>query len=621
MTALFTRKRYVSKVRCEGNALSAEMGKVLNGKLYHPKTLASGEVAVNQVLFTKNDLVGATKVAYDFSATSGKAGYILLYKEEASSYYQRIGKTSGASGALDYSGTIDIPDDFDRAVWGGTASGTIQTLSCTVLKDDEILHDVDVMADRLEKNLEETVSLEPGYYASEEILTVGLDIAVGDILNYDFEVESGEIGVIKFVASDGTLVSQIGKTSTSGSTLAFSGSVAIPANTAFVRVLNITINSLTYTKSRIFALEQYQAINNAKYVPFANKLVCDNDDINQVLTGLYITNKDIIADLDNITSIEIYGGTGASAAARPLAGIIFNGTNEIRCYYENNDASQLTKYMAHVFYCNGVFAVIDWSRLQKWPNTASLKYIERAVTLNTSVVTDVASNPIIEAYIGRTTINRDYKLISFAGDSITYGLKDEADGGGQWVAFPSLVGDALQIKTMNYGVPSATCMISSTLGQRSWCRDYTVIRDDSDIVAMMIGINDCYRDYPLGTMSDRTTDTFYGALHVMWQALLNRFPPKNNKRLFMIDYFEIDEEPIATTTWQSFVQAQREVAEYYSIPICYLSKELGITPQMDTNYEYWGEWTPAGTHSPHPKQSAHDAIARVVASWIKAHFG
>lgn len=33
MTALFTRKRYVSKVRCEGNALSAEMGKVLNEKI------------------------------------------------------------------------------------------------------------------------------------------------------------------------------------------------------------------------------------------------------------------------------------------------------------------------------------------------------------------------------------------------------------------------------------------------------------------------------------------------------------------------------------------------------------------------------------------------------------
>lgn len=33
MTALFTRRRYVSKVRCEGNALSAEMGKVLNEKI------------------------------------------------------------------------------------------------------------------------------------------------------------------------------------------------------------------------------------------------------------------------------------------------------------------------------------------------------------------------------------------------------------------------------------------------------------------------------------------------------------------------------------------------------------------------------------------------------------
>lgn len=44
MTALFTRKRYVSKVRCEGNALSAEQGKVLKDLIDSQEKEINGEV-------------------------------------------------------------------------------------------------------------------------------------------------------------------------------------------------------------------------------------------------------------------------------------------------------------------------------------------------------------------------------------------------------------------------------------------------------------------------------------------------------------------------------------------------------------------------------------------------
>ena len=40
VTALFTMKRYVSKVRCEVNALSAEMGKVLNERTCPTETVS-----------------------------------------------------------------------------------------------------------------------------------------------------------------------------------------------------------------------------------------------------------------------------------------------------------------------------------------------------------------------------------------------------------------------------------------------------------------------------------------------------------------------------------------------------------------------------------------------------
>ena len=202
------------------------------------------------------------------------------------------------------------------------------------------------------------------------------------------------------------------------------------------------------------------------------------------------------------------------------------------------------------------------------------------------------------------------KRLAFCGDSITYGLNQ--DGGSRLDAFPDQVGRLLGCQTTNYGVSSASVGGTSP---RVWSKDYTVVSTEEDIIGVMIGINDFYRDYSLGNKDG--SSGFYKDLHTMWKGLINRFPPSAGKRLFCMIYPYYD----VKANWEKWTAAMQEVAEYYSIPILDFSKELGINPHMDVNFEYWREeGRGTGKHNAHPTQITHDMMAKVVAAYIKSHY-
>lgn len=209
------------------------------------------------------------------------------------------------------------------------------------------------------------------------------------------------------------------------------------------------------------------------------------------------------------------------------------------------------------------------------------------------------------------------KSLGFVGDSITFGYDQDKNGEQLQNPWVKQVGRNLKFgNTLNYGVSSATLMVG--LSPKCWVRDYTTLSDSLDYVGTMIGINDAYRGYSLGTMSDRTQDTFYGALHVYWKNMLIKYPPKNNKKLFAIIYPHYD----GLDNWNLWVNAMKEVSEYYSIPICDLSKELGVSPYMDTNFEYWREESgKPGKHNAHPTQLCADQIAKCISNFINRMFG
>lgn len=209
------------------------------------------------------------------------------------------------------------------------------------------------------------------------------------------------------------------------------------------------------------------------------------------------------------------------------------------------------------------------------------------------------------------------KKLAFCGDSITFGANPDG-GEAPLYAWPQQAGRLLGCQVTNYGVNGASAGGESP---RVWSKAYNVVAEDTDIIGVMIGVNDWAHGYAIGSVEQKTG--FCGALHTMWQGFLKRFPPSAGKRLFCMIYPRIDIKPVANTpTWDVWTKAIREVAEYYAIPILDFSKELGIDPHIDTEFIYWRRMagTTDGTHDAHPTQITHNMMGKVVAAYVKSHY-
>lgn len=73
--------------------------------------------------------------------------------------------------------------------------------------------------------------------------------------------------------------------------------------------------------------------------------------------------------------------------------------------------------------------------------------------------------------------------------------------------------------------------------------------------------------------------------------------------------------------WESYVEAMRKTANYFSIPCLDLSSEMGISIYSDTQCLYWrGNYGQFCDRNPHPTQECADVIAECVSNYIYSHF-
>jgi lysophospholipase L1-like esterase len=105
--------------------------------------------------------------------------------------------------------------------------------------------------------------------------------------------------------------------------------------------------------------------------------------------------------------------------------------------------------------------------------------------------------------------------------------------------------------------------------------------DDADIVTVMGVVNDAHSK--IGTMADRGTDTVYGACHTLFPGLINKYPNAKIGVTLTPQYGKGVPEYIQTqggdpnlNNLRDKVNAVREVAEYYSLPVCDLFNHGGI---------------------------------------------
>ena len=134
---------------------------------------------------------------------------------------------------------------------------------------------------------------------------------------------------------------------------------------------------------------------------------------------------------------------------------------------------------------------------------------------------------------------------------------------------------------------------------------------DADVVVVFGGTNDFgHGNAALGTLADRTNDTFYGAYYCLLKQLIGRYP---NARIVVMTPLHRESEDEAVYNelgvrrcgpLSVYVQAIREVAEFFGVPVADLFRDCAIQPRIPALKE---KYAPDGLH---PNDDGHVLIAK-----------
>ncbi len=187
--------------------------------------------------------------------------------------------------------------------------------------------------------------------------------------------------------------------------------------------------------------------------------------------------------------------------------------------------------------------------------------------------------------------------------------------------YQSLVTAALGLRCFtNYG-KSATEICDGKSAQSSdqalyglpMCIRYAGMDPAADLVTVFGGTNDFGHNEPLGTPSDTTCATFYGALHVMLKGIIAANPAARVavftplQRTFAGDPGVVGMTNALGLRLVDYVDAIRDVAAVYSVPVLDLYRNAGISPENASHFLADGI---------HPNDAGYDRIAGQMAQFL-----
>ncbi len=205
--------------------------------------------------------------------------------------------------------------------------------------------------------------------------------------------------------------------------------------------------------------------------------------------------------------------------------------------------------------------------------------------------------------------------INFLGDSITEGCGTSNMEKVYWNILKNEYGLS---KARGYGVGGTKIARRTTntpsVSER-WDLDFLMrcpeMDDDADVVVIFGGTNDYGNgDAPMGSFSDRTPYTFYGACHLLCETLIKKYP--NSIIIWMTPIHREGDgnarpgfEPLLT-----YVNVIKEIGSHYCMPVLDLWSLLGIQPNDADNKK---KYCPDGLH---PNDEGHRLIASALAEFL-----
>ena len=210
--------------------------------------------------------------------------------------------------------------------------------------------------------------------------------------------------------------------------------------------------------------------------------------------------------------------------------------------------------------------------------------------------------------------------INFLGDSITEGAGVSTPENIYWNRIKTTYGAEV---VRGYGIGGTRFARQSKPSaeprwDRDFCSRFGEMDDDADVVVVFGGTNDFgHGDAPLGQMSDRTVDTFYGACHTLFEGIINKYP--TSTIIIMTPLHRCNEDNPRGDGYKesdvgvllTYVNIIKEVAAYYSLPLLDLWSVSSLQPKVEIIKQ---KYCPDGLH---PNDAGHAIIASRLAGFIK----
>lgn len=205
------------------------------------------------------------------------------------------------------------------------------------------------------------------------------------------------------------------------------------------------------------------------------------------------------------------------------------------------------------------------------------------------------------------------KKINFLGDSITEGVGASSPDN---IYHAVLKRECELAEARNYGISCTRIARKQDDFEygHPFCDRYLSMDDDADIIVIFGGTNDFgHGTAPIGSFSDRTEDTYYGAWHVLLNGLINKYPEATIVVMTPLHRFDEDVPSVgAGKPLSYYVDIAKEVARFYSVPVLDLFAMSGIQPQIEVNKN---KYCPDGLH---PSDAGNRLIASRLAGFLKA---
>lgn len=209
------------------------------------------------------------------------------------------------------------------------------------------------------------------------------------------------------------------------------------------------------------------------------------------------------------------------------------------------------------------------------------------------------------------------KKLLFIGDSITEGIGTTNADNVYWKRLE--ICDDSVVK--GYGLSGTRIARQQKPSDAAWDRYFRSrvadMDSNADAVVIFGGTNDYgHGDAALGKFTDRTDDTFYGALHNLYIDLINKYPMANI--IVMTPCHRIDENNLYNDfgvrcegNLQRYVDIIKEVAAFYSLPVLDLYNLSGMQPAIEVNRN---TYMPDGVH---PSDSGHERIYKLLKEFLE----